>query len=169
MVRLAVITALLAGLPGGCGSGGGASLDPAPVPSPAPGPVAATVVISTRAASAATVIYGVEFVLHLPAGVAVSADAATGEVSAGVLHPSDSGAFAGARYLPTTASSQASVKVNIVDARGFAVGDLATLTCTVSSGAAASAAGFSLDGFAAKDSNGANIPEISPHFTLRTQ
>ena len=163
LVWLVLITALLAG----CGSGGAAgnTIDPGP----APGPATATVEFGTRAASAQTVMYAVEFVLRLPAGVTLSANPISGEVPAGVLQTAHSGALSGARYLPATAAAQASVRVNITDPGGFAVGDLATLACNVAPGAALNTAGFSLDGFSARDTNGAAIAGITAHFGLKTQ
>jgi len=158
-IWLALVAVLLAG----CGSGGSGAAGTALQP----GVVA--VDLSTQAASPATVLYAAEFTLHLPAGVTLAADASSGEVAAGVLHPADGSALAGARYLPATAAAPAQVTVNIIDPMGFAVGDLASLNCSVAPGAALSAAGFSLDGFSARDANGAVIPGITPRFTLRTQ
>jgi len=162
VLLFAMITALLAG----CGSGsGGTAIDPGPTPVAG----TASVDIFTQAASAETVVYAVEFVLHLPAGVTVSADSGSGAVTPGVLALADGGALAGAKYVPATATSQAQVKVNIADSGGFTVGNLATLTCTVSAGTTVNKTGFSLDGFVAKDANGAVLPGISSRFAVRTQ
>ena len=155
---LAVIMALLAA----CGSGGGSAVDQG-------GPGTATIGFSTQASSGTTVIYAAEFTLHLPAGVAVSADPSSGEVASGVLHPLDSTALVAARYVPATTSTQASVKVVIIDSGGFPIGDLATLSCIVAPGTAVNASQVSLDGFSAKDVNGAAIPGITPNFTVKTQ
>ena len=155
---LALFTALLTG----CGSGGAAgnAVDQGS------GPGTATIVLSTGAASAATVIYAVEFVLQLPAGVTLATDPANGEVMAGVLHAADSGALAGARYVPATGATRAFVKVNIADPYGFVIGDLATITCNVSQGADLSAAGFVMDGFSAIAASDA---VITPHVAVQTQ
>ena len=155
--------ALGAALLSGCGSGGGAAAGGAVQP------VAVLVDISTQAASGAAVLYAVEFTLLLPAGVTLPADSSSGEVPAGVLHAVDSAALAGARFLPATAGSRASVRVNIADPVGFGAGDLASLTCTVAPGASVNTAGFSLGGFSARDANGAVIPGVTPSFTLLTQ
>ena len=155
----------------GCGSGGGVTgnaVDPVPSPGPAPAPSQATVYITTSAASAATIIYGVEFVLHLPAGATVPAKA-DGEVLDGILQTADSGVSAGARYVPATATARASVKVNIFDPGGFAVGDLATLTCTIAPPSTVSATGFTLKDFVAKDADGVVMLGITPHFSVQTQ
>jgi hypothetical protein len=159
LIWLALVTALLAGCGGGGGGGAAGNAGE-------PGTV--TVELSTRAATAGTVIYGVELTLHLPAGVTLPADPVTGEVSAGLLHPADAAAFAGARYLPATTGAKASVKVNIADPTGFGIGGLATLTCSVAPGVSVNVSDFSLDGFSARDANAAVIPGITPHFTVRT-
>ena len=162
---------LLAALLAGCGSGGGStagSTVPAPAPGTGTGAGTGTVGFSTQAASNATVLYAVQFTLHLPAGVTLPADAASGEVPAGLLHPVDTAALAGARFLPASGSTPASVRVNIADPGGFAVGNLATLTCSVAAGATAGVSGFSLDEFLAKDENGVVISGITPHFTVST-
>jgi len=87
----------------------------------------------------------------------------------GWLHPAVAADLAEASYLPATVGAGASVKVNIAAAEGFAVGDLATLTCSVTPGAALSGLGFSLDGFSARDANGVAIPGVTPRFTVRAQ
>jgi len=159
LIWLVLVAALLAG----CGGGGGAAAGSASEP------VALVVDLGTQAASPATVLYAVEFTLRLPAGVTLPADPASGEVSKGALHPVDAATYAGARYLPATTGAQASVKVNIVFAGGFAVGDFATLACSVSPAAALGGSEFSLDGFSARDANGAEITGVTPHLTVRTQ
>ena len=159
LIWLALLVALVAG----CGSGGGGAEGSAVEPAQL------TVQLSTDAANAATVLYAVQLTLRLPAGVAVTADPASGEVSTGVLHPVDSAALAGARYQAATAGTLGSVTLNIVDPVGFTVGALATLNCTVSPGTVPNAAGFTLEGFFAKDLNGVVIPGVTPRLTLQTQ
>ena len=158
LIWLALV-ALLAG----CGAGGGGTAGS----SVQPGEL--MVDVSTQAGTAATVLYAVEFTLHLPAGVTLVADPTSGEVAQGVLQPVDTAALAGARYLPAAAGVLASVKANIVDPVGVGAGPCVTLTCQVAPGASLSASGFSLDGFSARDANGAVIPGITPHFAVRTQ
>ena len=159
LIWLALIAALLAG----CGAGGGSTVTSAVQPG------GVVVELSTRAGSAATVLYAVEFTLHLPAGVTLPADSSSGEVPAAVLHAADSAALAGARYQPATAGAQALVKVNIVDPGGFTVGALATMNCTVAPGAVFDGSGFSLDGFSARDASGVAIPGVTPHLTVQLQ
>jgi hypothetical protein len=169
MPLMLLVTALLAG----CGSGGssaGGAVSAAPGQGANLGQQAgtATVVVSTRAASADTVLYAVEFKLNLPPGVSVSADPASGEVSAGALHAADGGALAKARYQPATAGTRGFVLVDILDSGGFTVGGLVTLDCTASAGAEAGAAGFSLESFSARDANGAPFPGIIPELAVQT-
>jgi len=111
----------------------------------------------------------VDLTLHLPAGVTVAADAVSGEVAAGALHLVDAAALAGARYLPATAASPASVRLILADPSGFTVGALGTLTCTATSGTIPSATSFSLDGFSARDANGVALAGIAPQLALRAQ
>ena len=161
--------ALVMALAAGCGSGGGSATPGALDSEPAPTPTSAALEIRTLSASTAVVIYGVEFVLYLPAGVTVAADPTTGAVPPEVLRLGNSGAFAGARYRPATADTRASVTVLIADAGGFTVGDLATLTCSFAPGMAVTPAGFSLEQFVAKNANGAEMTGIAPQFSVRTQ
>lgn len=163
---LVLVAALLAG----CGSGGGesgTSANPGPGSQLDAGSGTATISVSVEGPTAATVVYAVEFTLHLPQGVTLSADS-EGKVSAGVLQATDSTALTGAKYLPATATSGGSVRVNIADPGGFALGSLAYLNCIVSRGRQVSAAGFTLDGFSARDANSAAIPGVTAKFTLKT-
>ena len=129
---------------------------------------AATLSVSTRAASAATVLYGVSFTVTLPAGVSVTADPATGEVPSGVLHVKDTRALAGARLVRATATTPAALKVDIADALGFTVGDLATIECTVQPATEVTAAAFSISNFVSLDANAAPLA-VTPQLSLRTQ
>jgi hypothetical protein len=130
-------------------------------------PSAATIEIGTQAASNSTVLYVVEFTLHLPPGVSVLANP-DGMVQEGMLHTFDKNS-GGASFFPATASSQASVKVDIIVVGGFVVGPLASLTCTVAPGTVVSTSSFLLDGFSAKDENAVIIPGVTPRFTVQTQ
>jgi hypothetical protein len=165
---LIVVAALLAG----CGSGGGASGTGATPGSGSQldtGPTTATILIATKAPASATVLYAVDFTLHLPPGVTVSAKT-SGEVLPDVLLVTDSKVdLAGARYQPATATTGGSVLVQIVDSTGFVAGPLASLTCTVARGTALGADGFTLDGFSARDSNGVAMPGVTAYFSLKTQ
>ena len=84
LIWLALVAALLAG----CGSGGGSSVGSTAQPAKV------AVELTTQAGSPATVLYGVEFTLRLPAGVTLPADTFSGEIPAGVLHPADGAALA---------------------------------------------------------------------------
>jgi hypothetical protein len=160
---LVLVTALLAGCGGGSSGAGGSAVQPGAQS------IALGVELGTEAASAATVLYAVEFTLRLPSGVTVAANASSGELSPGVLQAVDSAALAGGRYLPASAGSQATVTVNLADPGGFAVGSLATLNCSSTSQAALSGAGFTLEGFTARDAAGAPLPAVTGHFTVRAK
>ena len=154
---------LVAAALAGCGSGGSGAAGSAVQAAQA------LVELSTESGSAGTVLYAVEFTLHLPPGVSLAADPASGEVAAAALHAADSSALAGGRFQPASAGAPAFVRVNIVDPGGCGVGPLATLSCSVAPGSTVTRAGCSLEGFSAKDANGAIIPGITPRFTVRTQ
>ena len=166
MCWLALVGALVAG----CGSGGGAGTasDPGSGSQHEPAPTTATVVVGTQAANAQTVVYGVDFRLHLPEGVTLLTYPDSEEVQEGVLHPADGGALVGARYLPATAGSQALLQVEIADAGGFTVGALTTISCNIPQGEAVSATDFSLDGISARDASGVEMPGITLHLTVQT-
>lgn len=177
---LLAVMALLTALVTGCGSGGsgGALVDPASTGGDTGGDSGGTgggtattarIRLSTRGPSAGTIIYAVELTLHLPAGVTVSADPASGLVPAGVLQAQDQGAYAGARYLPATENSDGRVVIEVADPSGFLVGAFATLSCVVPAGKTVTGAGFSLDGFSARDANGAVISGVIPELSLLTQ
>jgi hypothetical protein len=155
---------LVAGLVAGCGGAGGGS--------PAAGsaqPAQLSVEIRTQGESAATVIYAVDFVLHLPAGVTLAADPTSGKLSEGVLHAADPAALVGTRYQPATGATPAEVTVFIGDPVGYAVGTLAAINCIVSPGTPFDTSGFTLSGFSARDANGIVLSGIAPKFTVRTQ
>lgn len=171
MKRLALL-ALVAALLGGCGSGGGSTGNTTDTGSGTgvqlqTGPNPAIVAIGTRAPSPTTVLYGAEFKLLLPAGVTMTANA-DGALADGVLQLADKRAMTGARYVSATSTTRGFLQVNIIDAGGFTVGALATVNCAVSQGAAVGAASFALDGFSARDANGAAITGITPYLEFRT-
>jgi hypothetical protein len=159
-IWLALCAALLAG----CGAGGGVASTGSTAQ-----PGTATVGIATQGGSPTTVLYAVEFTLRLPAGVTLATTPSGAELAAGVLQAADGAALAGGSYLPATAQAQGSLQVNIADPVGFTVGPLATINCAVTSGTSVGAAEFTLEGFSARDSNGAVISGITPRLTLKTQ
>jgi hypothetical protein len=156
--------ALCAALLSGCGAGGGVTSTGSTAQ-----PGTAIVEIATQAASPATVLYAVEFTLRLPAGVTLATAPSGAELAAGVLQAADAAALAGGRYLPATAQAQGALQVNIADPVGFTVGPLTTINCSVAPGTSVGVAGFTLEGFSARDSNGAVLTGIGPRVTLKTQ
>lgn len=166
MAWLVIIGAVLAGC--GSGSTGGSGTDGnAMLPVPVPG--TARVVLSTQGPTPDTILYAVQFTLRLPLAVSLPPSDGDGLLPAGVLQAAPSGSFAGASYLPATTDTGPVLQVNIFHPGGFTVGPLATLNCNVAVGAEASASGFTVDGFSARDANGAPLPGITPHLALLTQ
>lgn len=134
---------------------------------PVTGP--ARLVVTTRGATADTVLYGTQFTLRLPEGVALAANPDDHLLQAGVLQPAPAGSFAGASYLAPTAGSGAVLQVNILHPTGFTVGPLAALYCTIPPGMTVTTNSFSLYDFSARDANGVPIPGITAHLALQTQ
>jgi len=120
--------------------------------------------LRTQAPSAQTVMYGVQLTVRLPAGVTVEADPSTGQLSAGQLQAKDAAAVASGRYTPATATASAAVLINIADPAGMAPGELATLTCRDPSGGAG---GYVLEGFSARDQNGAEVAGVTGSVAVR--
>lgn len=148
----------------GCGGGGGGITAGSTVQ-----PTTVQIRISTQAAAPATVLYAVDFTLQLPNGVTVAADSTSGEVDQGVLQPSDSAALAGGRYQGAVAGAPATVKVNVIDPGGFAVGPLATLSCQLAPGTAIDASSFPVAAFSARDAGGVRLPEVTHSITVLAQ
>jgi|GEM_PF-2037458 len=169
IVWLAALAATLAGCGGGGGGGAAGTASDAPGSQLQNGPTSATVTVTTRAATAATVLYAARFKLQLPAGVTVAADAATGVPASGALTAADGGALVGALYLAATDNAQGYLEVDVVDGGGFTVGKLATVNCAVTRGTAVTADGFSLSGFSAWDANGAVMNGIGAQLEVKLQ
>jgi hypothetical protein len=169
LVWLFIVMALLAGCGGGSGSsgtpGGGIMIPEQPS--------AAVVEFSTVGGSADTVVYGIDMIVHLPAGVTVSADPATGEVSVDVLKSTVSGAMIGAKYVAATSTAPAYLKVNVASGTGFPQGKFATLTCKVAPGTKVGTASFTIDPFSAwgvaADNSTVRLDAVRPLVTAQTQ
>jgi hypothetical protein len=165
LIWLALVAALMTGCGSGAGGGsdtGGSGTGGGNSQPPAQGPTTATVALYTQGPPA-TIVYGVQFVLHLPVGAMVAATP-DGDLLPGVLQAADGRALAGGSYVPATAAEKGYVKVLIADTSGFPVGSLATINCTVTSPATFDPAGFTVDDFSAPDN-----PGITPGFTVATK
>ena len=124
----------------GCGSGGGGNGNTTLTK--------AVVKLSTQGAlPAQSIIGGVELTLILPAGVTVNVRSdGTGTTNSGVVVAS--GVATGAdvytgTYTPATVSTEGTLKIRIANSQtGFDVGEFATITCDLASGAAPKATDF---------------------------
>lgn len=158
MMRMAWLS-LVAALIAGCGSGGSSESTDGHGLDPAPPVTTATLSVSTGPVSDHTVINAVEFSVSLPAGVSVQVKS-DGEVADGVFN-SVGRDISQARYTPATATSQASLRVNIADVNGFTTGYLATISCKVASGTTAlTPARFPVTGFAAWHSSNDSVTRL---------
>lgn len=165
-MKIAWLVFLLALLTG-CGSGGGvtgSAVDPRPDPEPVA--TKATVTIRTQAASAETVLYGVELLLNLPFGVTVAA-LPDGSVASSALDTAVDVALA--RYLPPTSTSPARIMIQAAAPGGFTVGNLATVHCSISQGTKVNTTSFTVTDFTAKDENGVEISGVSPRLSVQMQ
>jgi hypothetical protein len=149
----------------GCGGGGGGN-------AAAPQPTTATVKLSTSGTlPQGTSLSGIGGTITLPSGVTVQADA-SGVVSgsvvtvAGVAAPGTIVAF----YIPANGTTPASVTFAMVStaAAGFGIGEFATLTCNLASGATPTASDFSLT-FQATDLSGNTVNGLTPGATVTLQ
>lgn len=154
----------------GCGSGSnGTTATEGNVMLPQPAPGAASVQITTQGPTADTVLYAAQFTLRFPPGVSLPATTGGELLPPEVLRPAPSGSFAGASYIPPAAGLGPAIQVNVSHPGGFTVGPLATVNCTVTPGVELSAGDITIQGFSARDSNGAPIPGIATRLTLQTQ
>ena len=129
-------------------------------------PTTATITILSQGTS--TQIGGIEVTLVLPSGVSVkstadSTNASVQDTNAGVV--AASGAAAGANTDTMATYSAGKVKVHLVNANGFGVGEFVTVNCDIASGSSPKAADFSVTDFNAVDLNGAAITGLTPAFT----
>jgi hypothetical protein len=111
-------------------------------------------------------IGGIEVTVNLPAGVTVKAD--TSGTLVGVVTTSGvvpTGSLVQARYIPASGIGQGSIKIALIEAMGFGIGEFVTVNCDVSVGAIPSAIDFSLTDFKPVDLNSAAIAGLSVTFT----
>lgn len=163
--RLILACAFIAG----CGSGsngGGGTQGNVMLPQPVPG--AATVQIRTQGPSPDTVLYAAQFTLRFPAAISLPVTQGSEMLPAGVLQTA-AGSYAGASYLGTATGTAPVIRVNITHPTGITVGPLATVNCTLASGATVSASDIALEDFSARDLNGAPISGITTTLAVQTQ
>jgi hypothetical protein len=120
-----------------------------PLPAPTSG------LLKIRTDQSPDTIGAIDVTVSFPAGVSVSADAATGEPAAGVV--TASGVAAGnndlvaAKFTPASGGSPAQLHAALVDVTGFGPGEFMTIKFDVDAGGSfpASASAFSVTGFSA--------------------
>lgn len=110
-------------------------------------------------------IGGVEVTVNLPAGVTVKGD--TNGTLAGVVTTSGvvpAGSLVQARYIPASGTDQGSIKIALIEATGFGIGEIVTITCDIAAGKTVQASDFSLLGFKAVNEKGVPIVDLNVAF-----
>jgi len=137
--------------------------------SPAATPAAATVKLNF---SGTTPVYGIVATVVLPAGVTLKSTANPPQTDSEVVIASGAtvtNTLVAATYTAATNSSAAAARVVIVNANGFSAGEFCTVNADIAAGSAPTASDFTLENFAASDSEGAVISGITPSYTVTTR
>lgn len=111
-------------------------------------PVTATLKLATTGTSAAN-LSGIDITLHLPAGV-VPALNNDGTVAVTVVSPSgvaSTGTLVAANYTPANIPTNGSLRISLISATGFGVGEFATINLNVATGSNPTLSDFTLSGF----------------------
>ncbi len=150
----------------GCGGGGSSSAPPAPTQ-----PTTARLTLSTQGTlPTGSLIGGIDIIVNLPAGVTVRTETASSTVNSTVLVASGQGASGSlvlGNYTAATATAPGMVRILLVNAAGFGVGEYATLTCDIAAGTTPRSADFSLTGFTPIEASSGTpaITTLTPTFT----
>jgi hypothetical protein len=153
-----------------CGNGGGGGEPQATTP---PSTKAMVKIASTGSLGAGKMIGGIAVTVDLPAGVTIKATPDSKNTSVlvsdqGVVTTSGvTGAYAAA--FATFDQTNRKVQVQVYDQNGFGVGEFVTLACDIAAGTTPAAGDFSLEGFIAKDLDGADINGLSAGLTVKLQ
>jgi len=144
-----------------CGGGGGGGNN-SNSPTPAPQPTKMIVKLSTSGPVGAQ-IGGVDVTLTIPAGVTIKSANNPPETDAGTVVASGQAAQKSLAIATYTAGSPGSVHIVLVNSsqNGFSVGEFATLTCDLASGANPAASDFTIQSSLVGDLNGAAITGVS--------
>ena len=139
-------------------AGGGSNQTGATI-TPVPTPTSGVLKLSTGGTSA--IIGAIDVTITLPAGITIASDPATGETLAGVVKVSGvassaGGTLATGRFTPASVGSAATLRVNILNAAGFGLGEFATIRFDLETGAGfpATTSAFTLSGLTAIGLNG---------------
>ena len=164
-----LILALSLTLVAACGKNG--SSDP---PMPAPQPTKAVVKIAaTGTVDPGILIGGITVTVVLPSGVTIKAIPDTQNPSIFVTDPGvvtasgAAGAYAAA--FATVDQAGRNVHIQVYNQNGFDIGEFVTVTCDIAPGTAPSAGDFGLEGFTAKDLDGADMIGLTAGLTVDLQ
>jgi hypothetical protein len=140
----------------------------------APPPTKAVIKISTAGSFGPDrLIGGITVTAVLPAGVTVKATPDTQNTS---ILVSDQGVVTASGVTSVNAAAFATVdqpdrrlQIQVYDQNGFGTGEFVTVACDIASGATPTAGNFGLEGFIAKDLNGADIDGLTAGLTVDLQ
>ncbi len=149
---------------GGGGGGGGGT----PIHQPT------TAAIKLFTAGTATTLYGIDATLNLPTGVTVKSTTPPAPDSGVVTSALASGttgtsALLTAVYTAAANGQPGTVRVLIVSANGFSVGEFATVNADIAAGSSPLATGFTLGNVSATDAGGNAITGITSALTVDIQ
>ena len=147
-------------------SGGGGGNSPSPSISP---PAAASVTLATSQTS--TTIYGIDATVNLPSGVTIKSTVSPPAADDGVVIASGvaaAGSVVTAVYSAATSTLPGTVRIMIVNANGFGVGEFAKLNCGIASGYNPTANDFTTAHLIAKDGNGTDIAGVAAEIKPRS-
>lgn len=108
-------------------------------------------------------IGGVQMTLHIPLGVTVKTDPQTGEVSNEVVRligAATSGTSVGAVYVAPSETAQGELQFLVVNAYGFAPGEIIEIQLDITAGYFPVASDFSLSEFTASDLDGNLLTDL---------
>jgi len=139
-------------------------------PQPAAPTTAVVKIAATGQLDPGTMIGGIAVSGVLPSGVTIKAapDAQNSSVlvaNSGVVIASGV-AGRNASTLATYNAATRKVNIQVYDQDGFGTGEFVTVTCDILSGTTPTAGGFGLEGFTAKDLNGAEINGLASRITV---
>jgi len=98
--------------------------------------------ISTAGLATAAKIGGIDFTFNLPAGVTLTKDAITNQVSPGIVVVSGVAAVSGTTNMSLATLNLQALRAVLVNAQGFGAGEFVDISCTIPAGNTATAANF---------------------------
>ena len=160
----AIISVLAFSLLVSCGGGDGGG-------SGGTQPVTALMTLSTSGTlPAGAQISGIDVTITLPAGVTLKSTVNPPEVDSGVITwygvSASSNTVALATYTAATNNAAGRVRIVIVTANGFSVGELCDVSSDIAKGSSPQAADFGIASFAVSDQNGNVITGLTPSIAV---